>query len=511
MKTLKEYKLVLLSLLVLLFASCDLNREDYTEISPDDYPKTENDLKLMVNSLMYEFGTGYWNGEAIYSAGYDGYQVMSDMTTDLLWSCWGWQSDVLYYQQWNNNSTSSISDYFGRAFSHYQFMSKARNVIRRIEESAASEEAIKQYAGEVHALRGWMGLYLYDNFGPVPVATDEQLDNPLVFNRIGRLTEEQYDSVMTEDLNYAIKHLPVTAPRGRMTKGAAMMILVKYRMIQSAFETDDTKRQAIYTEVDSICKDIMSLGVYALQDDYTRIFAIDNAGNSEIILCVPCNSSARWTSNFMTAEVLPADMTWTDKSAGWGGYVMPWDFYNTFEAEDKRLGCVYTNYTSTSGRYTDQLNSSQLKYGALPLKYGKDPGMNGDQAGNDLVIFRYADVLLTRAECLLRLNGGSNGEATALINQVRRRAGLGTVSPNAYNYEQILLDERGHEFYLEGLRRQDLIRFKDSSGKSLYEAKAEARAKDQPVKWVRNSHNRYPIPQSYIDESKSAITQNPGY
>ncbi len=497
--TMKNYLYILALCISFVFTSCALDREDYTEISPDNFLKTENDLRLATNALMYEFCTGYWDGEAIFSAGYDGYQVMSDMTTDVLWSCWGWESDVEYYQQWKDNSTSSLSGYFYRAFAHYQFMSKARNTIRRFEECEAPEDAKSLYAAEVHALRGWMGLYLYDNFGPVPVATDAQLDEPLTFNYIGRLTEAQYDSVMTEDLNYAIKHLPETAPRGRMTKGIAMMLLLKYRMMQGKFK-----------EAEQLCRDIIDLGIYSLQTDYTKVFDINNAGNSEIILCVPCNSSARWTSNFMIAEILPADMPWTAKSAGYGGYVMPWDFYNTFNAADKRLECVHANYIDVNGQYRDKTNSQQLKYGALPLKYGKDENMTADQSGNDLIIYRYSDVLLSLAECIAR-NKGVNAEAEEMLNQVRRRAGLG----NIYGYttsdflDAILL-ERGHEFFLEGLRRQDLIRFGKYVEYANNRIKA-ANAAGAAYYTVDNSHNRYPIPQNFIDESKSAIKQNPGY
>lgn len=486
-------------LTALAFTSCDLYREDYTEIYPEDYPKTENDLKLMVNALMYEFGSGYWNGESIFSANYGGYQVMSDMTTDVLWSGWGWEADVLYYQQWQDNSTSSISGYFYSAFAHYQFLSKARNVTRRILASEAPEEAKIHYAAEARALRGWMGLYLYDNFGPVPVATDAQLDDPLTFNYIGRLTEEQYDSVMTADLNYAINNLPETAPRGRMTKGIAMTILLKYRMIQGKF-----------VEAEQLCRDIIALGVYGLQADYTAIFDINNHGNNEIILCVPCNSSSSWTANYMIAEVLPADMPWADNAAGWGGYVMPWDFYNTFNYADKRLACIHTEYVSTTGKYMDKSNSQQLKYGALPLKYGVDPNMSGAQAGNDLVIYRYSDILLSLAECIAR-NSGVNDEAEGYLNQVRRRAGLGDIMGyNTDDFLMAILTERGHEFFLEGLRRQDLIRF----GKYAEYANnriAAANAAGSAYYTVDSVHNRYPIPQTFIDESKSAIKQNPGY
>lgn len=489
----------ILAVFVLALSSCNLYREDYTEISVDDFPKTENDLKLAVNALMYEFGTGYWNGESIYGANYQGYQVMSDMTTDVLWSCWGWESDVLYYQQWKDNNTSSISGYFYNAFAHYQFLSKARNVIRRIEASEAPEDAKIQYAAEAHALRGWMGLYLYDNFGPVPVATDAQLDDPLTFNYIGRLSEQQYDSVMTEDLTYAIDNLPLTAPRGRMTKGIAMTLLLKYRMMQGRF-----------VEAEQLCRDIIALGVYNLQPNYADIFAVDNKDNTEIILCVPANSSSSWTANYMVAEVLPADMPWAEKATGWGGYVMPWAFYNTFNYADKRLSCVHTDYYNTSGKYMDKTNSAQLSYGALPLKYGLDPDMTGSQSGNDLVIYRYADILLSLAECIAR-NSGVNSEAEGLLNQVRRRAGLGDIMGyNTNDFLDAILAERGHEFWMEGLRRQDLIRF----GKYAEYANARiaaANATGAAYYTVDEVHNRYPIPQSFIDESKSHIEQNPGY
>ena len=156
---------------------------------------------------------------------------------------------------------------------------------------------------------------------------------------------------MTADLNYAINNLPETAPRGRMTKGIAMTILLKYRMIQGKF-----------VEAEQLCRDIIALGVYGLQADYTAIFDINNHGNNEIILCVPCNSSSSWTANYMIAEVLPADMPWADNAAGWGGYVMPWDFYNTFNYADKRLACIHTEYVSTTGKYMDKSNSVTMQH-----------------------------------------------------------------------------------------------------------------------------------------------------
>lgn len=502
-------KNILVAISVLLgFASCTLEREDYTEISPETFPKTENDLRLALNALYYDFVTGDWNGGAIFSANYGGYQVMSDMTTDALWSCWGWESDDLRYHQWTATMTGGIANNIYQSFAHYQYLSKCRNTIRRIEASSAPDDAKRLYIGEAKALRGWMALYLYDLFGPVPVASDEVLDQPETFNYIARLTDEEYDAMMESDLRDAIDALPEKAAAvGRMTKGAAMMILLKYYMIRGNF-----------TKAETLARELMEMEgrVYNLQSDYNYIFSKEGEGNSEIILQVPCNASASWTSNYLTAEALPSDMAWTDKAAGWGGYVIPWDFYDTFEAGDIRAENLVTSYVSTSSGQVisrESPNGGQLAYGALPLKYGRDADMTGSQSGVDIVIYRYADVLLTLAECIAR-NSGVNSEAINLVNRVRSRAGLGnlaeTQTGSRDQFLTALLAERGHEFWFEGLRRQDLIRF----GQYIWQVNdriAMANAGGKSYFTMTEAHNRFFIPQSFIDESKSAIKQNSGY
>ena len=80
-------------------------------------------------------------------------------------------------------------------------------------------------------------------------------------------------------------------------------------------------------------------------------------------------------------------------------------------------------YTNKNGEKIDRSNSSQLAKGALPLKYGMDPDMKDGQSGIDVVIYRYADVLLTLAECINRNEGSPTTEAIGLVNRVRKRAG----------------------------------------------------------------------------------------
>ena len=128
------------------------------------------------------------------------------------------------------------------------------------------------------------------------------------------------------------------------------------------------------------------------------------------------------------------------------------------------------------------------------VKFEIEPGIE-HHANSDFPIYRYADVLLMKAECLMRLNGGSaTGEALALVNEVHTRAGL-----PAYTTLDLdeLLDERGRELAWEGHRRQDLIRFgKFTTG--MWEF-MEPRS---------TNRNIFPIPQWVLDANPGVYTQN---
>lgn len=91
--------------------------------------------------------------------------------------------------------------------------------------------------------------------------------------------------------------------------------------------------------------------------------------------------------------------------------------------------------------------------GARMRKYEVDPTgtKDGTQSDNDIVLFRYADVLLMKAEALVR--NGKNGDEP--LNQVRDRV----FAPHRTATLATILDERLLELAWEGWRRNDLIRF----------------------------------------------------
>ncbi len=120
------------------------------------------------------------------------------------------------------------------------------------------------------------------------------------------------------------------------------------------------------------------------------------------------------------------------------------------------------------------------------------------QLSNDWVLFRYADILLTKAEAVARKATNWNDPAAlAIVNEIRTMHG--GVDPYATMTAATFLAERGREMFFETTRRQDMIRF------GTYNAAFRFHPADA------SAHvNIFPIPESVLNANKN-LTQNPGY
>lgn len=152
------------------------------------------------------------------------------------------------------------------------------------------------------------------------------------------------------------------------------------------------------------------------------------------------------------------------------------------------------------------------------------------------IIFRYAEVLLSYVEAENELNGPS-AEIYGMLNQIRNRVGMPDVDRNKYGTKETLRElirrERSAELAGEGLRRADILRWKDSSGKMIAETVLNRpltrvtgtvnanepdpykRATITGMSLVENRtflpHHRYlPIKQDHIDKNPN-LKQNTGY
>jgi starch-binding outer membrane protein, SusD/RagB family len=154
--------------------------------------------------------------------------------------------------------------------------------------------------------------------------------------------------------------------------------------------------------------------------------------------------------------------------------------------------------------YIDMLinNEGGEAQGAMNAKYEIEVGGLSSMS-NDMVVFRLADIMLMKAECLMRLNGNvATSESVTLVNDVRVRS-FEEGDPDAH-YTTVtltideLLDERGRELAYEMHRREDLIRF--------------GRFTDEWWEKPASDLHReiYPIPFNVLT-SNPALKQNPGY
>jgi len=124
---------------------------------------------------------------------------------------------------------------------------------------------------------------------------------------------------------------------------------------------------------------------------------------------------------------------------------------------------------------------------------------NGRNQSNDLPIFRYADILLMKAEALTR---AGRGGAMELVNQVRTYAKANALTSEP-TLEQIY-NERAVEFFDENWRRNDMIRF------GHYEDQFFPHYTDFPDANFDKRHRIFPITQSFLDLNPG-WQQNPGY
>lgn len=493
----KLHKYILLTLMITLgFSSCEIESEVYNVINEDLFPKNEDDAEALITASAYgPFRSNYYSG--IFTVASGGIQTITEMTTDIGECQWNdpvWP-DVLY-QNFRPSSTG-ITQFYGYRSS----ISRMTNSFKKIEEIEMPQEKKDLYNAELHLARGWLTFLLYDLYGPIPIATVEQLENPLTDEIIARPTREWMVSFIEDELKSGINGVPSnydksSADYGRFTKALGYTILMKLYM----HEKD-------WTNAVQVGKELMK-SEYKLElvPEYKDIFTLENEKNEEIIFATQNSRGTNmqlWLAHVLSSEY-PTNNTNIQK---WGGYRVLWSFYNKFDPNDKRLDVLAGKFIGTDGKlYNEDNPGTVLIKGALPVKYGEDPAAVGEESQIDWVVYRYADVLTLLSEAIVRSNEVITQEAVDLINMIRNRAGLDSYTMNSFEntqdfYDKVLL-ERGRELWFEGHRRSDLIRH----GKYIEYSK-----KYKGSTATNDNFVLMPLPQSAIDEGKGEVHQNPGY
>ncbi len=518
-----KYIITMVLSLLIVTQSCELDREEYNIITPDNFYKTEKDARLAIAALYYNSITKV----DTWSPGLFVQSIRSIITTgnisggDVMMCSYGanpWE--YLKTHQWTEANGYGTQ----YTFEYYNHISNARIVARQIGEMDIPENIKNELMAEAYAVGGWKAAILYDFYGPVPYPTDEMLANPGDLNYPKRPSKEDFVKIIESlfEGKDALAEADYGSNFGRMNKSIANMVLLRLYMNEAA-RTRDTE---FWEKAKACAEEIINSGSHELQNQYSDVFSIKNKKNNEIIFATPSDYS--FNVNMWHAEVLPNNFTTPagGSSNSWGGHKILWSFYDTFDQNDLRLSGIAASYTTPNGVVVSRENPVDNRHGvgdgAIPVKYDQDPDKVGFFQGHDFIVYRYAEVLLAMAEILNELqttaavnapavskeakNGttySSDGGNTAysFINAIRVRAGLEPLTTmSKEELRDVILMERAHELYAEGTRRMDLIRYQQITNGTGY-------------KKFDEDENKFlfPIPIKYINEYKGNLTQNPGY
>jgi starch-binding outer membrane protein, SusD/RagB family len=379
-----------------------------------------------------------------------------------------------------------------------------------------------------------------DFYGQVPFR--QPTDGPSVVPSV-MTRAEAYDFIL-QDLTEAIVDLPVgsatAASKARPTKATARFMLAKlklnaniYKGAYGATDLDDVIALVGQIEADG----------YALVGDYFNIFKGPNYTNSDVIWNMPAGAGNRmWNGlHYNQQELIPNEPgASTNSGGGWNGFTTLAEFYDKFQGppntntigsgQEERRGYTQTlqstNAQNEGFGFGFQLGQMYgWKDGAAvalkdrvgnPLVFTRElPGLigNNELTGirllkyspangaftNGVVMARFADAQLMRAEAMLRK--GNTAGALAEVNELRL---MRTNTPPLPTLtEAILLDERGRELYTEGWRRNDMIRFGAFRGTWQFKGDTEGGSTDGHT-------DLFPIPASAL-LSNPNLVQNPGY
>lgn len=370
--------------------------------------------------------------------------------------------------------------------SSYAGIQRCNTVLARIDKITMNENEKNIRKGEVKFIRALTYFNLVRIWGGVPQVTNE-LENISESYAFGRASVDEIYSLIINDLKDAVVALPVSFPRtevGRASKGAALTLLGKVYLTRKNYkEAADTLRL------------VANSSKYSLLSNYADVFDIAKENGAESIFEIQFLKGGLGEGGIHSILTAPRSNTTLTGGigAGNGDNIPTTNLLEQFETNDSRL-------TVTVSRLPDK-RLYTTKYLDKPFAINDD--------GRNVIVLRYADVVLMLSEALNELGFEANGEAFALLNQIRTRANVKkyTVSdlPNQNSFRLAIEKERRLELAMENHRWFDLIRTERAL--EVMNSYPETRVQ----RTVKEYQLLFPIPQSQVDINPTKIKQNEGY
>jgi hypothetical protein len=488
----KRIIFAILPALLMTFGGCEDNFDPkiYGSLTPENFPTTEKEYVAYAMTCYTPF-TITWTYNLTGGNEYSFYipaggvlrtlEVTSDAAPQWLT---GWGSEWLRLTQANFtncvNYWRGIDD--GACINHFEKLrvitrfTQIMGIVEQAPDNVLPETKKKNLLGEIRLCRGLTMYYMLHFYGPLPVILNpDDVFNEEALANMERPTLQQMTEWITADFDYAYNNIPETqVEKGRYNKDYTRVCLMRHCLNEGSYMPGYYQKAIdMYNELK---------GKYSLfkqgSNPYVELFKIANKFNNEIIMAVSCSETADGGNNSgnfypLTMLAVPSNAAKTDpdgnptpfylQGGGWGqNFNVSPEFYNTYDAIDKRRDVILASYWTTGGIQVTPADLGNKWDGYIINKFPIETATPFQ--GTDVPLARWADVLLMYAEAEVRnSNAAPSNSAIAAVNEVRERAGLGglsaTQTASAAAFLDAILIERGHEFLYEGMRKIDLIRF----------------------------------------------------
>lgn len=509
-------KIIALSLLAIFSFSCtDLDEKLYSQVTQENFFKTDEER---VTALAAAYTVLYFWGS------HNGYFSYQEVTTDEM-AIPVKGNDWLDGNQWVFAHRHTYQPAGEGLNNMWNDLFRGVNTCNRLITQFSGQTGAESTIAEIKTLRAFYYYLLMDNFGSVPLVTSfETADkNPTrtprteIYNFV--VSELEANVPLLSDKKDASTYARFNQLAGRTLMARVYLNAHIYKGL-AAPATADLDKVIANTDI------VINSGKFSIESNYFANFATKNEGSAEFILAVPYDEKFAGGFNIhqMTLHY-ESQKTYNLVDQPWNGYTTMEEFYKSYSDADARRRAILTGpQFSSSGQRLIDTGAEPTDPDGPPLTF--TPAVNeltpnalrqaGGRVGkweyklgarntldNDFPIYRYAEVLLMKAEALWRKDN-NDATALALVNQVRARAfdpdqplvSLGT--PGDAYPGPVFLQELGREFFAEGKRRQDLIRF------NKYNAAWDFKPASDPTK------NIFPIPAPQIVANPN-LGQNPGY
>ena len=494
--------------LCLSTACTDLEPEIYSDVKKDDYYKTPAQFSSLIANAYAQLA-GEWG--YVYREGYWSMQQYTSDEVVVPTRGTDWFDNgvpmMMHKHTWEEN-TRDINNGWSFAFGG---VTKCNRVLRDIVDLVGSDEstyndAAKAGIAEAKVLRAFYHLLAMDLYGNIHIDDDDR--------EIKQYTRKEVFEWIEQVILDNIDKLDDKVRYGSMTKPVAHTILAKLYLNAEVYTGT-----ARWEDAAAQCDAIINGGYgYDLNEDYFTTFKKDNVNNKEIIFPIVFDAVyAKGNMFHLMTLHYTQQQVYGFTTSTWNGPCTLKSFYDSYDNADKRkaqwfvgpiqkdgVTLTYSNSTLTNApaiivpevTTIQDPTAANTFEGARFIKFELEPGIE-HHANSDFPVYRYADILLMKAEALMRINGGTaNSDAVLLANEVRKRTGLVDYTTATLTLDE-LLKERGRELAWEGHRRQDLIRFgKFTTG--MWEF-MEARSSNRAI---------FPIPRWVLDDNPGVYKQN---